>query len=363
MQINLRQIRVEDLVEGYSDDGEGGVRGYGGRLDIRPPFQREFVYGPKQRVAVIDTISKNHPLNVMYWSERIDGTYEIIDGQQRTISIARYVNSDFSRDELYFHNLPEDKQNQILDYKLMVYVCKGGPSEKLEWFEVINIAGEELTKQELRNAVFAGSWVSDAKRYFSRTKCPAYQIGQYYMKGTTIRQHYLETVIRWASRAEGKTIREYMGSHQNDSDAKELWEYFQAIISWIERCFTTRRPFMKGVDWGRLYHAYQDSSLDSEAIEKEVQELIADEDVQRQAGIYPYILTRDEKHLNIRAFPKAMKQRVYQRQTGNCAMCSEAFDLSAMEADHITPWVEGGKTIEENCQMLCKMCNRRKAAR
>ena len=112
MEIKLNEITVRELVEQYHDDGEGGVRGYGGRLDIRPPYQREFVYGDRERKAVIETVLQGFPLNVMYWSERKDGTYEIIDGQQRTISIAQYVKSDFSvnyhsvEQSLYFHNLP-----------------------------------------------------------------------------------------------------------------------------------------------------------------------------------------------------------------------------------------------------------------
>ena len=366
MKIELQEIAVKALVKGYSDDGEGGVVGYGGNLDIRPPFQREFVYKEKQRDAVIDTIVRGFPLNVMYWADRGDGHYEIIDGQQRTISVAQYVQGDFSHmpvvggDLCFFHNLPADKRNHILDYKLMVYVCTGTESEKLEWFKTINIAGEKLTNQELRNAVYAGPWVSDAKRYFSRNGCAAYQIGQHYVTGSPIRQEYLETAIRWVSQ---DAIENYMGRHQHKTDAKPLWEHFQAVISWIETCFTTRRPAMKSVDWGPLYDDHKDDALDPDAIEQETQRLIADEDVQRQSGIYPYILTRDEKHLNIRAFPQAVKQRVYEKQNGKCAECRNDFDLSKMEADHITPWVEGGKTVEENCQMLCKEHNRRKAAR
>ena len=97
-----------------------------------------------------------------------DGDYEVIDGQQRTISICQYVEGDFAFEGRYFHNLQTDEQEQILDYKLMVYLCSGTDSEKLEWFKTINIAGEKLTDQELRNAVYAGPWVTDAKRYFSK---------------------------------------------------------------------------------------------------------------------------------------------------------------------------------------------------
>ena len=361
MKIELLDLTVRDLVEGYRDDGEGGVVGYGGNLDIRPPYQREFVYSDQQRVAVIDSIIKDFPLNVMYWSVRDDGTYEIIDGQQRTISIAQYATGVFSFNGLYFHNLPDDKKKQILDYALTVYLCSGTDSERLAWFEIINIAGVKLTQQELRNAVYAGPWVTDAKRYFSRSgsACPAYQIGKDYLRGSPIRQEYLETAIRWISSGE---ITDYMARRQHDESAAPLWDYFCSVIDWIKATFPTKRSSMKGVDWGSLYNAYQDAKLDPVKIEAEVERLLDDEEVRRESGIYPYVLTREEKHLNLRAFDARMKRRVYRRQDGICAICKKEFTIAEMEADHITPWSEGGKTDEENCQVLCRQCNRKKAA-
>ncbi|WP_286476442.1 MULTISPECIES: DUF262 domain-containing protein [Empedobacter] len=172
MKIELKEITIRELTQNYQDNEENGVVGFGGKLDIRPPYQREFVYKDKQREAVIDTVTKDFPLNVMYWAVREDGNYEVIDGQQRTISICQYVNGDFAHFFRYFHNLQKDEQEQILNYKLMVYFCSGTDSEKLKWFQTINIAGEKLTDQELRNAVYSGSWVSDAKRYFSKNSRP-----------------------------------------------------------------------------------------------------------------------------------------------------------------------------------------------
>ena len=335
------------------------MTGYGGKLDIRPPFQREFIYKDKERDAVIDSILKGFPLNVMYWSDRENGEYEIIDGQQRTISIAQYVTKVFSFNYQYFQNLPSDKQELILNYKLMVYVCTGTDSEKLEWFKTINIAGKELTNQELRNAVYAGTWVSDAKRHFSRRGCPAYGIGNAYLNGSSIRQDYLETAIKWIS---NDAIEDYMGKHQHDKDALPLWEYFKSVIEWVESTFTNTRPAMKGVDWGSLYKDYGDTDLDANEIEQETARLVLDDDVTKKAGIYPYILTREEKHLNIRAFTASMKQKVYEKQEGLCVRCDNEFTIKEMEADHITPWSEGGKTNEDNCQMLCKKCNREKSA-
>ena len=382
MHIELHKITVRELTKGYADNNENGVRAYGGRLDVRPPYQREFVYGEKERDAVIDTLTNGFPLNVMYWAVRnvadcvpqsgqpicgdADGDkakYEIIDGQQRTISICQYVNGDFAFNFRYFHNLQPDEQEQILNYELQVYICSGSDSEKLKWFKTINIAGKELTEQELRNAVYAGMWVSDAKRYFSKNGAPAAKIGGDYLTGSAIRQDYLETAISWIS--EGN-VEVYMSNHQHDPSAAPLWQFFQSVITWIETSFRPtkeRKKIMKGVDWGMLYKQYKDQVFDFKVVDDEVKRLILDDDVTKKTGIYPYILTRKEKYLSIRAFTDAQKLSAYERQMGFCADCGQHFDLSQMEADHITPWHLGGKTVAENCQMLCRDCNRRKSGK
>jgi hypothetical protein len=360
MKIELKEITVRELTNGYQDNNENGVIGYSGKLDIRPPFQREFIYKDKQREAVIGTVTKDYPLNVMYWAVREDGNFEVIDGQQRTISICQFVEGDFAFKNRYFHNLQNSEKEQLLNYKLTVYLCSGTDIEKLDWFTIINIAGEKLTEQELRNAVYAGSWVSDAKRYFSKNGCPAYGIGSDYLTGSSIRQEYLETAIDWISKG---SIENYMALHQHDPNANALWRYFQDVITWVNITFTNKRKFMKGVDWGMLYNKYKDNIYDTNDIEEKTVRLIADDDVTKKSGIYPYILTDDEKYLSIRTFTDSMKQKVFEKQKGICSQCEKHFELSEMEADHITPWHEGGKTIEENCQMLCKECNRRKSGK
>ena len=165
----------------------------------------------------------------------------------------------------------------------------------------------------------------------------------------------LETAIRWVSRNQ---IEDYMGVHHHDLNADPLQEHFKAVIGWVQANFTEYRPAMKTVDWGSLYDDYKDSPLDPVDIEKQTQRLIDDEDVDKLSGIYPFILTRDEKHLNLRLFNDKTKQRVYQQQDGHCG---DPFTFKEMQADHITPWSGGGKTADDNCQMLCKDCNRRKS--
>jgi len=362
MKIELKEITVRELTNGFEDNQENGVVGYGGKLDIRPPYQREFIYKDKQREAVIDTITKDFPLNVMYWAVRENENFEVIDGQQRTISISQFVEGDFAYNSRYFHNLQKDEQEQILNYKLMVYLCSGEDSEKLEWFKTINIAGERLTDQELRNAVYSGSWVSDAKRYFSKNSCAAYGLGGDYMSGVAIRQDYFETVIGWKNNDNSDDgIKNYMAKQQHEPNANELWLYFQAVISWVKVTFPKYRKEMKGIQWGLLYNQFKDQKFDHKKIEEEISRLMQDEDVTNKKGIYEYVLTRRERFLNIRAFTDNQKREAYERQQGVCVKCGEKFELNEMEADHITPWHLGGQTSAVNCQMLCKDDNRRKS--
>ena len=358
MKIDLKEIPIRDLVDGYKDKEEEGVVGYGGRLDIRPKYQREFVYDDKKRNAVIETVMNGFPLNVMYWVDRGDGTFEVLDGQQRTISICQYVKNVFSFRNRNFCNLQSDEKEKILNYKLMIYICRGSDSEKLAWFETINIAGEELTKQELKNAIYAGTWVSDAKRWFSKRGCNAQNVAGDYLKGSAIRQDYLETAIKWIS---GGKIREYMAAHASDPNANELWLYFQQVINWVKVVFPKYRREMKGIEWGELYNRHKEEQFDSAKLEVEAERLMLDDDVTNKRGIYAYLLGEGENCLNIRAFSEKMKREAYERQHGICPICGKEYDISEMEGDHITPWSEGGKTDIDNCQMLCRNCNRRKS--
>ena len=363
MKIELHKISIRQVIVGYKDSAEEGVVAYGGKLDIRPKYQREFVYKEKQRNAVIETINNRFPLNVMYWMIREDGGYEMLDGQQRTISIGQYVNGDYSLNNRFFHNLNKEEQDKILDYDLMIYFCEGTDTERLDWFRIINIAGEQLTDQEIRNAVYTGPWLSDAKLKFSKSNCAAYLLandGGQLISGSPIRQEYLETALSWIN--DGK-IEDYMAKHQHDKNADELWNYFQNIVAWVRNIFPSYRKEMASVNWGELYNQFKDKKLNAAKLETEIAELMQDEDVTKKSGIYPYILTGQEKHLSIRAFNDKMKREAYERQKGKCTKCKKRFEIEEMEADHIKPWHEGGKTISVNCQMLCKQDNRTKSGK
>ena len=370
MDIIPKQIKVKDVFNGYADNGDDGVFAYSGKLAIRPPYQREFVYDDNQAEAVIQTVLKGFPLNVMYWVKTGTDTYEVLDGQQRTLSIMQYLRHKFSisidNKKYYWDALPDDKYNAIMDYDFMIYICEGEESEKLEWFKVVNIAGEKLSDQELRNSVYTGTWLSDAKRYFSKRNCAARRLSDRYITGDPNRQELLEKALKGICELHGiKEITEYMAQHKSDADADELWQYFQDVFNWVGKIFPKYYADMKGLDWCHLYNKYHTIPYNSAVMNSEVKRLHEDEEVQKTKGIYEFLLCRETdpyagRLLNLRAFDKRDKIAAYSKQNGVCPICKKHFEFDEMEGDHIIPWSKGGQTVPDNCQMLCKSCNSKK---
>ena len=362
MKVELFPILIRDIVNGYIDNGENGVFGFGGKLNIRPKYQREFVYEDKQRNAVIETITKNFPLNVMYWAKNDDDTFELLDGQQRTISICQYVNGDFSINERYFHNLTDSEKEQILNYELTIYVCEGDDKDRLDWFRTINIAGEKLTEQELLNINYVGKWLEDAKKKFSKNGCIATRIQNKYQltNGSPIRQEQLEIALKWISK--GDNIANYMARHQHDNNANELWLYFNCVVEWVKTIFPNYRKEMKGLNWGKLYDEYNENQYDVEELEKEINRLMADDDVTNKKGVFEYLLSNKsadkERLLSIRAFTDSQKRSAYEKQKGICPICKKEYVIEDMQGDHILEWSKGGKTTMDNLQMVCKSCHK-----
>lgn len=376
MNIDLHKISVRELYDGYSNQKENGVVGYGGRLNIRPAYQREFIYSEERQRAVIDTIMRGFPLNTMYWVDNGSDGFELLDGQQRTMSICEFIDGNFAITRgdgvvKCFHNLTEEDKDKVLDYTLLVFVCSNGSEkEKMDWFRTINIGGERLTDQELLNINYVGPWLSDAKRKFSKSDCVAYKVGNKFVKGSPIRQDYLETSLNWISNG---NICEYMSRHQSDPNANELWLYFNNVINWVISTFgidinpKNYRKEMLGLPWGILYNKYHGNIYDANEVERKVNELMANEEVTEKRGVYEYILSGEDENLacrlSKRTFSNADKRTAYERQNGICPITGVYVPFDEMQADHIVPWWKGGTTTLDNLQMISKKANARKGGR
>ena len=379
---------VGDVCKGfiYDKNENKGLFGLGGKLIIQPEYQRNYIYGDgKKDVAVVDSLLRGYPLCLIYFVKNDDGMYEVLDGQQRITSFARFVNQSWpfaverGGKPRYFNSLDKNDQDLILNTPLTIYVCEGDPSEIQEWFEIINIAGVPLVKQELRNAAYHGPFVTAARAHFSNPNNAKMNMWQTYVSGDPRRQAILERALDWVS---GGDIEDYMAKHRDDDNIKELEDNFDTIIDWVDTVFTYAGPEMRGLDWGRLYKTYHTKAYDADVVAKRVDALLADEQVTDRRGIFEYVLGGevDAKLLNIRVFDAKTKSSVYHAQTSaakkkgvsNCPMCAamdkgsnrtRIYKIGEMDADHVTAWSHGGATSAANCQMLCKTHNRSKGNR
>jgi 5-methylcytosine-specific restriction endonuclease McrA len=377
------EITVKDICNGfvYSELEEKGLFGLSGKLTIQPEYQRNYIYADgKREAAVIDSILKGYPLGLIYFNKVSENAFEVLDGQQRITSLGRFVTNKFAiidenKMPHNFNSITADKKEKILQTKLLIYECEGTESEIKEWFRTINIAGVPLNNQELLNAVYSGSFVTCAKEEFSNSQNTNIQQWCKYIAGSANRQDFLERALDWVSKG---NIGEYMSRHRNDKNITELKNYFNTVIEWVSVVFTDVESEMRGLEWGRLYEKYHKQSYDSKEISKKVKELYADPYVKNRRGVFEYILggETDTKLLEVRIFDDATKKSVYATQTtnakeksiSNCPLCAQGIDtncakiwqLTEMDADHVTAWSKGGETDIKNCQMLCKTHNRAK---
>ncbi|MGX7164335.1 HNH endonuclease family protein [Enterococcus massiliensis] len=385
MKTILKQYNVEEITKGFVyNEYEGkGLFGLSGKLTIQPEYQRNYIYADGKRdVACIDSILKGYPLGLIYFNKVSDDSFEVLDGQQRITSIGRFITGKFAiidsnNNRNYFSGLSKDQQQKILNYELLIYECEGSESEIKEWFKTINIAGIPLNEQELRNAIYSGPFVTEAKQEFSNSGNAKQQKWQSYIKGVVNRQDILQEALNWVSRG---NIDTYMSQHRYDTNISDLKNYFNTVIEWASSVFVNIEKEMRGLNWGLLYETYHRISYNPSDVEIRVRELLADPDITKRAGIFEFILggEKNTSLLNIRAFSETDKKAKYQEQTNNakengtsnCPTCNTDLEYqhtdyiwkySEMAGDHIVPWSKGGKTERDNLQMLCKHHNSKKS--
>ena len=379
-------ITVQEICDGFVyNELEGkGLFGLSGKLTIQPEYQRNYIYAEENREAgVVESVLKEYPIGLIYFNKVGKDTFEVLDGQQRITSLGRFITDKFAiKDEngmpQIFGNMAKDKQNKILETKLLIYECEGTESQIKEWFKTINIAGVPLNNQELLNAVYSGPFVTKAKEEFSNSQNANIQKWSAYVSGSANRQEFLECALGWVSK---DNIGDYMSKHSKDKNIDELKKYFNTVIDWVSRVFTDVESEMRGLEWGRLYEAYHKKSYNPKKISEVVRILYGDPYVKNRKGIFEFILggSTDTKLLDVRVFDDATKRSAYSTQTtkaekkgesncSNCAIGHEAnknkiWSFGEMEADHVAAWSKGGKTVAKNCEMLCKTHNRAKGNR
>ena len=399
-------LKISELVEGYENNSEteGGVSSMKGRLNIRPRYQRAYIADltPNWRENLINSILCGFPINRVYiglssiaTGSIFEDMLEMLDGQQRTITICDFHEGKFAIKYngmlAHFDNLPPEIQQRFLDYELDVTYCKGTESARIAWFKRINQPNSILVPQELRNATYVGEWLEHLKKYFCSCSASARKqitdksekyCASYYAKSRKIeRCEYLETALDWISYYEYPEMRKasaddricrYMAEHQNIEPNDDVINHYKAVIDWANATFLNNGKKVQkypqsfaGVDWGRLYAEYGNNAYDTVYVTNRIAELLAIQDeFTTPAGLYEWILRGEKREdralMSPRTFKPETRAKQFRAQGGEDPISGEKFeDESQMEAHHIIPWTEGGTTDITNCVLLSPETHKR----
>lgn len=399
-------LKVSELVKGYKDESleEGGVSSMDGKLNIRPRYQRAYIADttPGWRENLINSIICGFPINRIYIGIDVadkesiyEAMKEMLDGQQRSITICDFINGKFAIKyqgyDTHFHNLPEELQNRILNYSLDITYCKGDESARIAWFKRINQPNSILVPQELRNSTYVGEWLENLKRFFCSSSASVRKqitdksdkyCASYYAKGCKIeRCEYLEVALDWISyyvypemrkASADERICRYMAEHQHDTPNDDVKNHYMKVIDWANATFLNNGKKVQkypqsfaGVNWGKLYAEYGENVYDTVYVTKRIAELLAIQDeFTTPAGLYEWILRGEKREdrglICPRTFKPEVRAKQFRAQGGEDPISGEKFeDESQMQAHHIIPWTEGGTTDISNCVLLSPETHKR----
>lgn len=147
-----------------------------GDLELQPDYQRKYVATPAIASKLIESVLMDVPIPVIYLAEEKNGTYSVIDGQQRLTTFISFLrgsypdNSDFKLTGLNvikelnrksFSQLEKEDQNKLKKTTLHTIIIKKESNEdiKFEIFERLNTGSIKLNEDEIRNTVYRGSYV------------------------------------------------------------------------------------------------------------------------------------------------------------------------------------------------------------
>ena len=146
MKYSIKEITISQLIEWIKND----------KINLHPPYQRNFIWSSKDQKLLIDSIMKGYPLPNLFIYKKKDGTYDMVDGQQRATTISKYVKGDFAdSDKHYFRDIDQDKFMSYILNVTDVYDIDTSNGESLEGFySLVNKRGIHLNPAEVNKAQY-----------------------------------------------------------------------------------------------------------------------------------------------------------------------------------------------------------------
>lgn len=322
--IETIDVTLGELAEGYndtSDDYDGEVVSWNGKLNLRPKFQRSLIVDNDKewQVRLLDSVVNGKPINDIYFGKINNSNffdyktkYVLVDGQQRLITLLAFISGNLAlmhneKGQIHsrmFNELSDEEKNLILNYKPNINVSVGTEKAVLEWFKIINQPNHSLTNQEIRNATYTGPFIEDAKKYFSYSKAnekdnkttiengdilknerSTYYYERFCLGCDPNRQEVLEFALDLISYRDyidsdfvtsDERINEYLRIHRYDENANELVSYYKKVYDWITDVFyhndnnflkkykASTYQAVRHQPWAEIYHKYHNIDLTEE---------------------------------------------------------------------------------------------------
>ena len=382
-----------------------------GDIIPQPDFQRDYVMDDKRASKLVESLLMGIPIPTVYLCEENDGTYSIIDGQQRMTSFVRYLNNDFALkglEELIelngkkFKDLDKTYQRTLKSSSLnSIILTRESQELKYEIFARLNQGSLKLKPQELRNCIYRGTFNNLLESIAENNK-----LLPILFQEENRRKNYQEYILRFFalrnyleySSSMTKTMNNYMSRHQNDGE-KEIEsarKLFNRTIDIVKQVFgdtafcvydRVKKDFVKKFS-GPVYDSIiiacsyfdnHDLIAHSDEIRNQVLEVrknnaeyqdftyAATGSKNRVIGritmIYNIIASIIGKASNgevKRLFTLDDKESLW-HDNYVCSYCGQKIlSIDDAEVDHIKPFSKGGHTEIANAQLLHRHCNREK---
>lgn len=350
------------------------------------------------------------PIPILYLCEEEDGTYSVIDGQQRILSFVRYLKNEYALvgltncsdlNELYYKDLPKPIQRSLKSKTLhVITILKDSKDLKYEIFSRLNLGAVKLKDQEVRNCIYRGSFNSMLKDLAENC-----HILKKLFNDENTRFAYEERILRFFALRNylelhgtfKKLMNTYMEKHQNDEPA-QLEKMRNQYVSLVDTVYTImgdnaffsldkdRRRKFNGAVYDSIiipFSYYPSKALLQHADDLRAQiNLLKENNAEYKENTYAgtnsgtrvrgrieqikeiidRIIAQDAAPSQKRCFDEDIKQKLFYPGYKCCYCGNTILSPDMCEVDHIIPFSKGGTTTIENAQLLHRSCNRQKGA-
>ena len=381
-----------------------------GEIITDPDYQRDFVYTQKQSSKLIESMLIGIPIPTVYLCQEADGTWSVIDGQQRITSFVYFLKNEFplkgltelkELNGLYFKDMEKPLQRRLKQSSLgAICILKESQNLKYEIFARLNQGAVSLKPQELRNCIYRGSCNKMLIELANNKYLPVL------FKDENKRMQYQERVLRFFALRNFteykssmlKTMNDYMIVHQNDDSEKieKSKALFNRTIDIIKQVLGETAFLAINREDGKVIEKFSGSVYDSiiipfsffgnhdlmahaDEIRNAINNLKQYDDEYREntyaaTGSKNRVIGRIVKVYNLlkdivgnygnnesRIFQDNIKKELFY-DGYICSYCgNEILSIDDAEVDHIIPYSQGGRTDLSNAQLVHRHCNREKS--